>query len=1272
MLPTTSSVLLPDDHLLLRYYAAVFRVVRPVFCKILQLLSSSRSNWKELLLHCPGYSSSQYRKEFGDQERYLLDNNAPCEQFDISLLFKLLQRICGLAARNHSSWSSPGTLENHLQCLKNYRNELAHKDLQLSQAELQQRILAIRNGCREALVLSGQKSHTRVDALIREVEDSLDEVMTAGVDLWEPYREAVQTLRLERQSLVIREGKKEISNHAQKLRILNPFAWLTDDHFSYLDISEIFTEVQIMGKGYVRLEDLLITTLPSSQYPYVIVLCGCPGIGKTSLVRFLLHDWLSTTPSVSGMRDFELVMPVELRHVSSKSVEQLLREQLIPETCRHFHQDDVVPILQEVSLLWLVDGFDEGNEDALRVTEELLSKFRNSRVIITSRRECVNEIQLMLSNHHLASMEYNMVGLYDEDRELYVHKLFNVYSRKQLCDKSQCLDFINYIKKENHLTLILSVPLYLVMLFTLWLENPTIINRATTVTSLFQLLVDHIVTRMSKRRKFITLRLAEREIQRKIRKILNKFGEAFWENSSQRKFCLTKYQLDQMEDMCENLGLPFRETMSPFFIVQITASSIGTEEMYEPLHRTVQEFLAAQSFCKEMIDTGRDVLTLAAQWKEQHEQYLENAAETDDASRSHCSNFMVKKLHEAKSSSFEDFKFITTKNMFSNRPCCYSDMVVPCSEVEDPDEFERYLIYTHFSPIFYGSLIPVFMVGYLKAHKALTKTRSEQIVYICICELGNIKQYNLWISLIKEAEDDPVMIKEIQDQVGSFEWCPRYSSWISVLALMEFVIPKSISIHACDNYDANIEATVHKISHFNTELVLDLRNWTMMNYLELTKKCLTAALHTEASCSVTYLSCRADREILELLARAHHLEGLSVRVDTLEDLQNLSKIILTLPKLKDISILPMFTLSNVPYKDLPTFSICHMILVKRRLRWNMLMGVSKARSFMSFFQFGSETFTLDLPAGKLPSLMCRRKSPALVFRVKRKRGRHSQRSRDPSTIPYPEHLQMFESSIELVRKLYGLPSAHCHKRCVWRKEASVLCPKECCHSFSALDTQVHSNVRGKSHHIKAIRYHRRTLIRLRSLYNTLWKFLCEVYGRSCGTYRRIYDQNIRVMCIQLHDQETWEHIEDPNIYLLKVCELLMYQHLICIQQHKRFLIRSNRKFRSVAPVRLIIVDAFSLAPKHLATAVHKLCQKPMGIYLHGSVDMSVGLDDLAEYVWQLGTAFPYAVDIEFEIPVYSYEMENIPILTSVISSLKLLVEKSAPIFNFDAYLTLEI
>lgn len=1272
MLPTAQPVLLPDDHLLLRYYAAVFRVVRPVFCKILQLLSSNRSNMKELLLHCPGYSNSQYRKEFGDQERYLLDSNAPCEQFDISLLFKLLQRICGLAARNHSSWSSPGTLENHLQCLKNYRNELAHEDLQLSQAELQQRIAAIKNRCREALVLSAQKTHTCVDALIREVEDSLDEVMTAGVDLWEPYREAVQKLRQKRRNLVIREGKKEISNHAQKLRILNPFAWLTDDHFSYLDISEIFTEVQIMGEGYVRLEDLLITAHPSSQPPFVIVLCGCPGIGKTSLMRFLLHDWLSSSPSVSGMRDFELVMPVELRHVSSKSVEQLLREQLIPETCRLFHQDDIVPVLQEVSLLWLVDGFDEANEDALRLTEELLSRFRNSRVIITSRRECVNEIKLMLSNHHLTSMEYNMVGLYDEDRELYIQKLFNVYSRKHLCDKSRCVDFKNYIKKEKkYLKLILSVPLYLVMLFTLWLENPTRVNGATTVTSLFQLLVDHIVTRMSKRKKFITLRLAEREIQRKIRKVLNKIGKAFWENSSQRKYCLTKCQLDQIEDMCENLGLPFRETMSPFFIVQVIASSIGTEDMYEPLHRTVQEFLAAQSFCKEMIERDIDVLTLAAQWKEQHEQYLENVAEIEDASRSHSSKFMVKKLHEAKASSFEDFEFITTKHMFSNRPCCYRDMVVPCSEVEDPDEFERYLTYTHFSPIFFGSLIPVFMVGYLKTHKALTKTRSEQIVYICICELGDIKQYDLWISLIKEA-DDPVMIKEIQDQVGSFDWCPRYSSWVSVLELMEFVIPKSISIHACDNYDANIEATVQKISRFKAELVLDLRNWTMLNYIELTKKCLAAALHTEASCSVTYLSCRADKDILELLARAHHLEALSVRVDTLEDLQSLSKIILTLPKLKDISILPMFTLSNVPYRDLPTFSICHMILCKRMLKWNMLMGVSKARSIMSFFQFGSETFTLDLPVERLPSLKCRRKPPALVFRVKRKRGRHCQRSRSPSTVPYPEHLQVFETFIEMVIKLYGLPSAHCHKGCVWRKEASVLCPKECCHSFSALDTQVHSNVRGKSHHIKTIRYHRRSLIRLRSLYKTLWKFLCEVYGRNCSAYRRIYDQNIRVMCIQLHDQDIWEHIEDPNIYLLKVCELLMYQHLICIQQHKRFLIRSNRKFRSVAPVRLIIVDAFSLAPKRLVAAVHKLCQKPMGIYLHGSVDMFVSLEDLAEYVWKLSTAFPSAVEIEIEIPVYRHEMEKIPILTSVISSLKLHIEKSAPLFNFDAYLTLEI
>ncbi|XP_042877706.1 uncharacterized protein LOC122256820 [Penaeus japonicus] len=1272
MLPRNPVVLLPDDHLLLRYYAAIYRVVRPVFSKILRLLTSNSPNLKELLLRRPGYSNSQYRKEFGDQERYFLDNDVPCEQFDISLLFKLLQRVCGLGARHHSNWSSPGTLENHIQCLKNYRNELAHEDLQINQAELQQRIGAIKSRCHEALKLAGQKSQTRVETSIKEMEDALDEVMTAGVDLWEPYREAVQTLRQERRNLMIRDGKKEISILAQKLRILNPFAWLTDDHFSYLDVNEIFTEVLIMGEGYVRLEDLLITALPSGHPPCVIILCGCPGIGKTSLVRFLLHDWLSASPSVSSLSNFELVIPVELRHVSSKNAEQLLREQLISEACRQFHQDDIIPILQDVAILWLVDGFDEAREDALRVTEELFSKFRNSRFLITSRKECINDIKLMISNHHLTSLELNMVGLYEDDRKKYVDKLFQVYSKKHLCDTSYCRDFINYIEKDNKLNQVFSVPLYLVMLFTLWLESPSKVSEATTVTRLFQILVDHIVARMTKRKKFITLGFTEREIKRKINKITNKIGEAFWENSSQRNYCLTKYQLDQIEDMCEDQGLPFRETMSPFFIVKVTASSTGTEEIYEPLHRTVQEFLAAQSFCKLMTEKGIDVLTLAAQWKEEHDQYQENAISKDIASGFQCDMFVVKKLHEGNAISFEDYDLITTGTMFSNRPCCYGDMVVPCSEMEDSEEFERYFTYLNFSPIFFGSLISEFMVGYLKAHNALTKTRSEQIVYICICQQGDIKQYNLWLGLIKESEEDPVLIKELQDQVGSFEWCPSYRSWRSVLALMEFIVPESISIHACDGYDGNIVGTVQQISRFKTDLVLDLRNWTMLDYLDLTKKCLNAVLGSEASCSLTILSCRADKDILDLLSQAHNLEELSMRVDTLEDLQKLSKIIPTLPRLKNVSVLLMFTLANISDRDLPSFSICPMIQLNRKLKWKMLMGVTKARSVMSFFRFGSDTFASDLPAGKPLSHTCKDKPRSLVVRMRQKRGRHYHRSKIPiTTIPYPEHLQMFEIFIDMFIKLYRLPSAHCHGRCVWRQGAPVLCPKECCHSYSSLDNQFHSGVKGKTYHVKAIAYHRRSLLKLRSLYKTLWKFLRGMYRPLAGTYRKMFDQYIKVMCIQLRHQEFWENIKDPNIYLLKVCELLMYQHLICIQQHKRFLISFSRKFESVMPLRLIIVDAFSLSPTHLAGAVRRLCQRPLGIYLHGSIDM-VATSDLPEYVWKLSTALPCVSEIEIEVPVIGYALEKLPILDSRISSLKLLIEKSAPTFNFDASLTLEM
>ena len=56
-----------------------------------------------------GYSQTKYTKDFDKNEKCTLDNSDCSSGFDITLLYKLFQSICGLDDKDSITWSEPGT-----------------------------------------------------------------------------------------------------------------------------------------------------------------------------------------------------------------------------------------------------------------------------------------------------------------------------------------------------------------------------------------------------------------------------------------------------------------------------------------------------------------------------------------------------------------------------------------------------------------------------------------------------------------------------------------------------------------------------------------------------------------------------------------------------------------------------------------------------------------------------------------------------------------------------------------------------------------------------------------------------------------------------------------------------------------------------------------------------------------------------------------------------------------------------------------------------------
>ncbi|XP_069184873.1 uncharacterized protein [Procambarus clarkii] len=1261
LLPMAPPLLRADDHLLLRYYAAVMRVVRPVFVHVLHLVTKKK-NLKQLLFDLPGYSKKKYKADFERKQRQQLDDNVSSENYDITLLFTLLQKVGGLAEENDAKWSTLGTLENRLRKLKNHRNILAHEELSLTPEELQNILSNVEELCREVLVLAGLRCRSLVSENVKVMEEGLSEVLTGGVDLWEPYKEALHNLQQKQCNILVREGKKEIKELAKNLRILNPFVWLMEDNFAHLDVNQIFTDLYIEGQGQVDTKDFFTTPLPTGQYPDVLITHGSPGIGKTSLIRYFIHDWQSVSPSINGIDEFDIVLPIELRHVTSEDARALLCDEVLCKACHHLKSSDIIPTLREVSTLWLLDGYDEATKKTKGLVKEILKKFPNSKFMITTRTDCLHELQMLVSDLHRTQGVYHLRGLTPDKWISYAKKLFSVSVQNDIDNRrDSCRRFLQFMKeKEEDMWEIFSVPLFVVVLVVLWLEKPSDVTEATTVTRLYHILINHIINRMTRRLQLSTLSLSESQLRDKINSFLNLLGNIFWENSQRYKYVLIDYQIKEIEKLCEKSGLPFKECMSPFFLVIVKPSITGTQEEYHSLHRTVQEFLAARAFCDAMITQASDVLTIAAQWMVKHREnftkYFPNEIEVH-GNDNNKRDFVMNKLCEGSDNVFDNYDFVE-KSIFSVN--CFCPYVLGLSvDFGDPGERERYFCRQYFTFCLIGSLMIPFICGILKLNNELTQKRAEQVIYVVICGQDKIRNYALWLRLLDETYRDSVFLKELTSQISPYQWNPTRNQLWQVGQLLQFVTPESLLVHLCELsecIDNNFIEGLRILSRFPIRISLDLRkgmNKVTKSSLTFTEKCLSLLLASDSSCRLIALGGPLNKQSLSMLCHARHLEDLFVRVDTLEDLQTLAQITNNLQNLTNLSVFINFVFSNINYTLLPTFSI------KQHKGANL-----------SFAQVPNEEFSANtqclLHELYLKPHKC---SPPKVTSHKQihkfvnvRRGGKMSYLCKPTlpALPYPIQLEGLKTSgiYEFCRTMWNLPSVHCHSRCGERYSDPVLCWDKCRHiSIRAPQPTKHQWF----HCHRAIRYHQSCFKRLRSFYNILWMIIVENYKPEKLRYTKSYDPIIKVFCYNIQDQQLLNN-EWINITSLKVCELLMYEHKICIQQHRKLLTHVREPSIPVSSVQLAFIDPFTIDATTFRSMVQKLCPTPCMIY---ALNMSRNSSDtdVAHRVLHLCQSFPSikSVAIKYCIP-----------MDHSIKKVGDIIEKCAPHFTYSIFNNLYI
>ncbi|XP_018017464.1 uncharacterized protein LOC108674072 [Hyalella azteca] len=584
-------------------------------------------NIKERLERCPGFTDKKYRREFNEEQRSKIDKNADLSGYDITLCYKLAQRICGLSSISDRMWNSDSSscpsLEFKLQSLKSIRNALAHGG-KIFPEESRMTIESLSNTFTEILYDAGARASIDkavIDEKIREVKTHIQVICGKIREPLNPNdREHFQRLqdeaRLFQSQLKVeflKQSYKEINDLFQKLYKIEPAPWALHQQYE-ASPTQVFVRVKVREdkvlsskKGLhqtpeVPCDQILEIKNHASVLPDVIILSGEGGKGKTSLIKYFLEEYLKGPAcAVQRLAETELVLYVEARNDQIKSFNDLLIR-TIPSTYLNLTVacDHLTDILMGVNKLFLIDGFDEHNPISRNLVKELVNLPGKNRYIITTRPTSVEDVNMLLPDSK-SKLNLLLQGIPEDQHENFVLKLFRsliededkiIESTKELM---KCLRRLKQTLGEQ-----LNTPLNLALIVLLYSVAPETVRNLSSSFDLYHelrsMMTDKLVFRL-----VTCTDLTESPVNKKCKRFLR-----FFDQTSFRAFCRKEYELrdntkEKFECVCEELNLPDDLVLSSYLNTKRSLRGIGSQKVYTYQHLMMLEFAAGCHLAREVI-----------------------------------------------------------------------------------------------------------------------------------------------------------------------------------------------------------------------------------------------------------------------------------------------------------------------------------------------------------------------------------------------------------------------------------------------------------------------------------------------------------------------------------------------------------------------------------------------------------------------------------------------------------------------------------------------